>query len=139
MSDFAIYTDDAAKVQRLLLAYQSNIKADYVLLGHRDGSVIAEVGNLGMDATPLAVLGVASFDSAKQIGLMLGEGPFRAISYSGDERSIYIAPVDESLLLIQIFSGSRLPARIEEYNKLLVVKLLEAVPAFTNNTSRLPR
>jgi len=139
MSDFAIYTDDAAKIQRLLLAYQSNVKADYVLLGHRDGSVIAEVGNLGMDATPLAVLGVASFDSAKQIGLMLGEGAFRAISYAGDDRSIYIAPVQDSLLLIQIFPGSRLPARIEEYNKLLVEKLVEAVPGFTQNTSKLHR
>ena len=139
MSDFAIYTEDAAKVQRLLLAYQCNVKADYVLLGHRDGSVIAEVGNLGMDATPLAVLGGASFDSAKQIGLMLGEGAVPAISYSGDDRSIYIAPVDETLLLIQIFSGSRLPPRIEEYNKLLVEELIEAVPAFTKNTSKLPR
>lgn len=139
MSDFAIYTEDAAKIQRLLLAYQSNVNADYVLLSHRDGSIIAEVGNLGMDATPLAVLGVASFDSAKQIGLMLGEGAFRAVSYSGDDRSIYIAPVEDTLLLIQIFTGARLPVRIEEYNKLLVTKLIEAVPAFTNNTSKLPR
>lgn len=139
MSDFAVYSEDAEKVRRLMLAYQASVKADYVVLAHRDGSIIAEVGSIGMDATPLAVLSSASFDSAKQIGIMLGEGTFQSVSYTGERRSIYIAPVEDSLLLVQIYSGSKLPNRIEDYNKLLVEKLVDAVPAFTQNTSRLPR
>ncbi|MCK9182515.1 MAG: roadblock/LC7 domain-containing protein [Fibrobacteraceae bacterium] len=137
MSDFAVYTEDADRVRRLMQAYLASVKADYVMLVHRDGSIIAEVGSIGMDATPLAVLSTASFGSAKQIGVMLGEGEFRSVSYTGEKRSIYIAPVEDSLLLVQIFSGNKLPNRIEDYNKLLVEKLVEAVPAFTQNTSKL--
>lgn len=137
MSDFTVYTDDANRVRRLMQAYQSNVKADYIMLVHRDGSVISEVGSIGMDTTPLAVLSTASFGSAKQIGTMLGEGEFRSVSYTGSKRSIYIAPVEDSLLLVQIFPGNKLPNRIEDYNRLLVEKLVEAVPAFTQNTSKI--
>ena len=137
MSDFAVYSEDAEKVRRLMLAYQGSVKADYVVLCHRDGSIIAEVGALGVDATPLAVLSTASFDSAKQIGMMLGGENFQSVSYGGENRSIYISPVNESLLLVQIFPGPKLPNRIEDYNRLLVEKLVDAVPAFTQNTSKL--
>ena len=127
MSDFTIFSDDAAKVQRLMTAYQASVKAEYIVLCHRDGSIIAEVGSLGIDATPLAVFSTASFDSARQV------------SFTGENRSIYIAPVDQALLLVQIFPGSKLPNRIEDFNRLLVEKLVDAVPAFTQNTSRLVR
>ncbi len=137
MSNFAFFSEESEKVCRLMQAYQASVKANYIVLCHRDGSVIAEVGTLGMDATPLAVLSTASFDSAKQIGMMLGEGEFRSVSYTGEDRSIFIAPVENTLLLVQIFPGSKLPNRIEDYNRLLVEKLVEAVPAFTQNTSRL--
>ncbi|MCQ2063200.1 MAG: roadblock/LC7 domain-containing protein [Fibrobacter sp.] len=137
MSDFTIYSEDVGKVRRLMLAYQASVKADYIVLCHRDGSIIAEVGSLGIDATPLAVLSTASFDSARQVGMMLGGVNFQAVSYTGEERSIYIAPVDESLLLVQVFTGSRLPNRIDDFNRLLVEKLVDAVPAFTQNTSKL--
>lgn len=136
MSDFAIYSDDADKVRRLMVAYQASVKAEYVVLCHRDGSIIAEVGSIGTDATPLAVLSTASFDSARQIGLMIGGENFHAVSYIGETRSIYISPVDQALLLVQIFPG-RLPNRIEDFNRLLVEKLVDAVPAFTQNTSKL--
>ena len=146
MSDFTIYSEDAGKVRRLMLAYQASVKAEYVVLCHRDGSIIAEVGSIiaevgsiGTDATPLAVLSTASFDSARQIGMMLGGENFQSVSYGGENRSIYIAPVDQALLLVQIFPGSRLPNRIEDFNKMLVEKLVDAVPAFTQNTSRLVR
>lgn len=137
MSDFAVYSEDAEKVRRLMLAYQGSVKADYVVLCHRDGSIIAEVGSLGVDATPLAVLSTASFDSAKQIGMMLGGENFQSVSYGGESRSIYISPVNDSLLLVQIFPGTKLPNRIEDFNRLLVEKLVDAVPAFTQNTSKL--
>ena len=139
MSDFTIYSDDAAKVQRLMTAYQASVKAEYIVLCHRDGSIIAEVGALGIDATPLAVLSTASFDSARQVGMMLGGENFQAVSFTGESRSIYIAPVDRALLLVQIFPGSKLPNRIEDFNRLLVEKLVDAVPAFTQNTSSLVR
>ena len=137
MSDFTIYSDDVGKVRRLMQAYQASVKAEYIVLCHRDGSIIAEVGSLGLDATPLAVLSTASFDSAKQVGLMLGGENFLSVSYAGENRSVYIAPVDEALLLVQIFTGSRLPNRIDDFNRLLVEKLVDAVPAFTQNTSKL--
>ena len=137
MSDFTIYSDDVGKVRRLMQAYQASVKAEYIVLCHRDGSIIAEVGSLGLDATPLAVLSTASFDSAKQVGLMLGGENFLSVSYAGENRSVYIAPVDEALLLVQIFPGSRLPNRIDDFNRLLVEKLVDAVPAITQNTSKL--
>lgn len=137
MSDFTIYSEDVGKVRRLMVAYQASVKADYIVLCHRDGSIIAEVGSIGIDATPLAVLSTASFDSARQVGMMLGGVNFQAVSYTGEDRSIYIAPVDESLLLVQVFTGSRLPNRIDDFNRLLVEKLVDAVPAFTQNTSKL--
>lgn len=138
MSDFTVYSDDAAKVSRLMQAYMTSVKADYIMLCHRDGSVIASSGTFDGDPTPLAVLSIASFDSARQIGAMMGGETFQAVSYIGESRSVYISPVDSSLILIQIFSG-RLPNRIEGYNRLLVDKLLEAVPSFTQNTSSLVR
>ncbi|MCQ2105188.1 MAG: roadblock/LC7 domain-containing protein [Fibrobacter sp.] len=139
MSDFTIYSDDAEKVRRLMSAYQASVKAEYIVLCHRDGSIIAEVGSLGLDATPLAVLSTASFDSASQVGLMLGGETFNSVSYTGENRSIYITPVDQALLLVQIFPDSKLPNRIDDFNRLLVEKLRDAVPAFTQNTSRLVR
>ena len=116
MSDFTIFSDDVGKVRRLMLAYQASVS---------------------IDATPLAVLSTASFDSARQVGMMLGGETFQSVSYSGEKRSIYISPVDEALLLVQVFPGSRLPNRIDDFNRLLVEKLVDAVPAFTQNTSKL--
>ena len=139
MSDFAIYTADAAKIQALLDAYKQGTKAEYLLLCHRDGSVIAEVGSSNRDSSTLAVLGTASFDSARQIGLMIGEPGFQAVSYAGVNRSVYISAVGDSLLMIQVFSGTKLPKSIEDYSFLLVQKLLDAVPAFTKNTSKISR
>jgi len=137
MSDFAIYTADAAKIQSLLEAYRQGTKAEYLLLCHRDGSVIAEVGAASRDSSTLAVLGTASFDSARQIGLMIGEPGFQSVSYSGVNHSVYISSVGDSLLMVQVFPGGRLPKNIEDYNFLLVQKLLDAVPAFTKGTSRI--
>ena len=74
-----------------------------------------------------------------KVGMMLGGENFQSVSYSGENRSIYISPVDQALLLVQIFPGSKLPNRIEDFNRLLVEKLVDAVPAFTQNTSRLVR
>ena len=138
MSDFAVYSEDAAKVVKLMRAYLLSVKAEYVVLCHRDGSVVAEAGSFNGDAMPLAVLSTASFDSASHIGAMLGGEKFQAVSYIGESRAVYISPVDASLILIQIFSG-RLPNRIEDYNRMLIDKLLDAVPSFTQNTSSLVR
>ena len=108
---------------------------------HRDGNIIAEVGSLGsdLDATPLAVLSIAAFDSSRQIGVMLGGEKFQSVSFTGENRSVYISPVAQSLLLVQVFNGGRLPNRIDDFNRLLVEKLEDAVPAFTQNTSSLVR
>jgi hypothetical protein len=137
MSDFAIYTADAAKIQALLDAYKQGTKAEYILLCHRDGSVISEVGSSTGDSSTLAVLGTASFDSAHQIGRMIGETGFQSVSYTGVNRSVYISAVGDSLLMVQVFPGGRLPKSIDDYSFLMVQKLLDAVPAFTKNTSRL--
>lgn len=137
MSDFAIYTADAAKIQALLDAYRNGTKAEYLLLCHRDGSVISEVGDSPRDSSTLAVLGTASFDSARQIGVMIGETGFQSISYTGVNHSVYIMAVGESLLMVQVFPGGKLPRSIDDYSFLLVQKLLDAVPAFTKNTSKL--
>ena len=83
MSDFAVYSEDAAKVVKLMRAYLLSVKAEYVVLCHRDGSVVAEAGSFNGDAMPLAVLSTASFDSASQIGAMLGGEKFQAVSYIG--------------------------------------------------------
>lgn len=139
MSDFAIYSSDAAKIKALLDAYVKGTKAQYILLCHRDGSVIANVGDLNQDPSTLAVLGTASFDSARQIGVMLGEEGFQAISYLGKSLSVNISSVGESLLLFQVFPGERLPKNIDDYTFLLVEKLQNAIPSFTQNTSKIER
>jgi len=135
MSDFAIYTADAAKIQTLLEAYRQGTKAEYLLLCHRDGSVISEIGDAARDSSTLAVLGTASFDSARQIGLMIGEPGFQSVSYAGVNRSVYISAVGEALLMVQVYPGGRLPKNIEDYSFLLVQKLLDAVPAFTKGAT----
>ena len=90
-----------------------------------------------VSVTVYAASGGTAVDSARQVGMMLGGENFQSVSYSGENRSIYISPVDESLLLVQVFPGSRLPNRIDDFNRLLVEKLVDAVPAFTQNTSKL--
>ena len=121
-----------------MTSYQASVKCEYVVLCHRDGNIIAEVGSLGsdLDATPLSI---AAFDSSRQIGVMLGGENFQSVSFTGENRSVYISPVDQSLLLVQVFNAGRLPNRIDDFNRLLVEKLEEAVPAFTQNTSSLVR
>ena len=91
MSDYTIYSDDANKVRRLMTAYQASVKCEYVVLCHRDGNIIAEVGSLGsdLDATPLAVLSIAAFDSSRQIGVMLGGEKFQSV-YGRESFRLYI-------------------------------------------------
>ena len=137
MNDFAIYTADAVKIQALLEAYKQGAKAEYLLLCHRDGSVVAEVGVTPQDSSTLAALGTASFHSAHQIGIIIGEPGFQSVSYTGVNRSVYISSVGDSLLMLQVYPSNRLPKSIEEYSFMLVQRLLDAVPAFTNKTSRI--
>ncbi len=127
--DFTVYSEEAAKVARLLQAYRVSAKADYVVLCHRSGAVLAEAGTLAGDASPLALLSSSAFDSANQFGTMMGDGKFKAISFMGDLRSVYISPIEPSLLVIQIFSTA-MPSRIAEFTRVLIDKLNDATPAF---------
>lgn len=127
--DFSVNSEDALKATRLLQAYCASIKAGYAVICHRSGSVLAEAGSLAGDASPLALLSTSSFDSANQFAAMMGSGHFKSISFLSDSNSVYITAIEPSLLVIQIFPG-HLPAKIDDFTKLLIEKLNGAVPAF---------
>lgn len=141
MSDFALHVADATKIQKLLGAFQTTLKAEYLLLCHRDGTIIAQSGILEetIDSSTLAVLVVASHSSAMQIGNLLGGSTFRTISYLGTQKSIGISAVGNSLLLVQIFPGVAIPVKLEEFAGVLESRLMSVVPHFIENTSRLRR
>ena len=135
MNDFSIYAADAVKIQALLQAYRQSTNCEYVLLSHRDGAVIAEAGEIEKESSTLSVLCTASFDSAQQIGMILGEPGFQAVSYLGKSRSVYISAVGNSILLMQVYPDDRLPKNIDSYSTNLVELLIDAVPAFTQDSS----
>lgn len=127
--DFTVYSEEANKAVRLLQAYCVSAKAEYVVLCHRSGSVLADAGSLAGDASPLALLSTSALDSANQFGAMMGNGKFSAISFVSNSKSVYVTPIDPALIVIQIFAG-HLPPRVEDFTRVLVDKLNTATPAF---------
>ena len=98
-------------------------------------SIIAEVGSIGMDATPLAVLSSASFDSAKQIGMMLGEGTFQSVSAYGRTPFHDIAPAEDSpasRVILFRFQTSETALKIT--TNYWVVKLVDAPSLLSRRT-----
>lgn len=134
--DFTVYSEEAIKATRLLQAYCTSAKAEYVVVCHRSGSALAEAGSLAGDASPLALLSASSFDSANQFGAMIGNGKFKAISFISDNKSVYVSTVDPALIILQIFPG-HLPAKIEDFTRVLIEKLNAATPAFMQEANNM--
>ncbi|PJB38158.1 MAG: hypothetical protein CO108_19515 [Deltaproteobacteria bacterium CG_4_9_14_3_um_filter_63_12] len=88
-----------AKVDEFLVS--SNARA--VLLVDRTGQPVAEAGEMrGFSVAKLAALAVADFAASEQISTLLSN-PFSSIFHQGLGRSLYLAGVEDELVLIVLF------------------------------------
>lgn len=132
--DFALYPEDVVKLDRLLLKFQEVTRADYILFCHRDGSVIAETPSLTeeFNSSTLSVLASASYASAMQIGLMIGENSFQGVRHSGKGLSLNISPVGTEALVVQVYKADLLPSKIDDFTNILINKF-QTVLGFLDN------
>jgi predicted regulator of Ras-like GTPase activity (Roadblock/LC7/MglB family) len=104
VGDFVLFKEDVERIQKNLSHLLTESAASYVLLIHRDGNLLAQVGfNSTIDVTSLAALAAGSFASTRAIASLIGETEFSVMFHQGNKENIYISLVDEDAILALIF------------------------------------
>jgi predicted regulator of Ras-like GTPase activity (Roadblock/LC7/MglB family) len=107
MSSLFVISEDASGLYDRVEEIKSEIGAEFILVAHPGGTVIAEAGTLPVgDSSIFAALAAATFSSTGQIARLLGEKSFSNIVHNGSNRSVYMGAEDSSSVVIILFEGS---------------------------------
>lgn len=80
--------------------------SEYIILVHRSGSVISEVGQLHSgDSTLFAALGAAVHSSSMSLARMLGDDQLKYQIHMGERINLYLYEVGKDSLLIFVTSA----------------------------------
>ena len=90
--------------------YRLLSEAEYIMIAHNGGSVIAESGQLEFsDNQMFAALIAASFSSTTQIAQIIGEGQgFSHVIQMGKKRSIFMGAVNENSVAVFVVPGDKI-------------------------------
>ncbi len=82
--------------------------AEYIMVSHTSGAVIAEAGSLNFsDSTMFAALTAASYSSTTQIAQLLQEeGGFTHVIQMGKNRSLFMGALSDSCVAIFVVPGA---------------------------------
>ena len=104
MGDFVLFREDVERIQKTLSHLLTESASSFVLLIHRDGNLLSQVGfNTAMDVTGLSALAAGSFASTRAIAAIIGENEFTMMIHQGEKQNICITLVDEDAILLIVF------------------------------------
>ena len=104
---FTLSIDQAEAIDACLerMAYES--EASCIILADITGQLISERGKtLGINTQVLSALAAGELSATQEMARMVGEkARFNLLLHEGEERSVYLSPVGQKMLLIIVFDG----------------------------------
>ena len=102
--DVVIHEEEAAKIDRILVAFLAEASASEALLLDRGGQLLASGGtSSSFDTVSIGALAAGAFSSTNAIASLLGETEFSVLFHQGARESIHVSTVDDQTILLAIF------------------------------------
>ena len=96
--------------------FLKNSEANAVMLCDRGGNIIVHSGESVNDSVDLiSALVAGAFAATQQLAAVLGEDEFTAIFHQGKQTSIFIAAVEEEVLLLALFDNNTTAGLVKMY------------------------
>ena len=131
MSELFVISADSNDLYSRVEEIRTETEAEYILVAHPGGTVIAEAGTLPIgDSSIFAALAAATFSSTGQIAKLLGEKSFSNIVHNGKNRTVFMGSEDSNSVVIILFKSSTIPPEIH-------FKLPEYVAELQNSIAKL--
>jgi hypothetical protein len=126
--DIIVYPQEAFKIQAALENAVELSLAEYVILNHKGGSVVAESGSVApMDSSMIAALAAGSYSSTTTMATMLGQSAFKAIEYVGENKAVALAPCASHFLVIFMFGSAEIPAQFKSNLEAIIAQIEPAL------------
>ena len=110
--NLSIFEQDFWEINNCLNKLLAATNANAVLLIDKAGQMITSVGNTEtIDLLSFSSLAAADYAATSQLALLLGEDEFKEIFHQGKKENIYITVILSRIILVVIFSRSRVNAR----------------------------
>ena len=124
MSGLYVMPSNSSELTERLEEYRTSVLAEYILLAHTSGTVIAESGELPLgDASMFAALTAATFQSTGQIAQLMMEKNFAKIIQNGENRSLMMMNLTETSVTVLVFPT----ANIDQETQDIVLQWQEAI------------
>ena len=102
--DVVIHEEEAARIDRILVAFLAESGATEALLIDRGGQLLASGGKgSSFDTVSIGALAAGAFSSTSAIASLLGETEFSVLFHQGARESIHVSTVDDQTILLAIF------------------------------------
>ena len=102
--DVVIHEEEAARIDRILVAFLAESGATEALLIDRGGQLLASGGKTSsFDTVSIGALAAGAFSSTSAIASLLGETEFSVLFHQGAHESIHVSTVDKETILLAIF------------------------------------
>ncbi len=90
----ALNPDDLQRLQRILLAFVTEVGARGALLMDRGGHCLAAAGDVeDLDGSSFAVLATADFDASRQLAGLLGDRDLKQLFHHGAHGSMFLCSI----------------------------------------------
>jgi len=104
-ADWTIYEEDYWAITSVLKELIENSNSQSVLLIDKTGQLIASVGmEPEFDMMSFASLCAADFEANAMLAKLIGEKDFSTLYHQGSEESMYLARVEQSIILVVLFN-----------------------------------
>ena len=104
MTDFVLFDEEFQQIKEVIGRLKADAEAKVVFLVDKNGQQIAAQGDLeSLDTTSLASLTAGNVAATDGLAKLIGEKEFPVLFHEGEKDNVYIAIVDQRVILVIIF------------------------------------
>ena len=104
MTDFVLFDEEFQQIKEVIGRLKADAQAKVVFIVDKNGQQIAAQGDLeSLDTTSLASLTAGNVAATDALAKLIGEKEFPVLFHEGEKDNVYIAIVDQRVILVIIF------------------------------------
>ena len=104
MTDFVLFDEEFQQIKEGIGRREADAQAKVVFIVDKNGQQIAAQGDLeSLDTTSLASLTAGNVAATDGLAKLIGEKEFPVLFHEGEKDNVYIAIVDQRVILVIIF------------------------------------
>jgi predicted regulator of Ras-like GTPase activity (Roadblock/LC7/MglB family) len=104
MTDFVLFDEEFQQIKEVIGRLKADAQAKVVFIVDKNGQQIAAQGDLeSLDTTSLASLTAGNVAATDGLAKLIGEKEFPVLFHEGEKDNVYIAIVDQRVILVIIF------------------------------------